>query len=177
MLFEQPQKRSMPEQMISIGPRLPRTLWPSSATVRKILIQALLQDGVLLSEERDGCARLPSPARPAHSVHIGLHVTGVMEEHTVPECLQLMTPDTKPQLSPFLDLGQHHGVQCVSMPSCGDLCDAHLSCVRGVHIDDSAHALEIDASYHSELLIGSCFPCPLPLLLLLLRFHVLPLLA
>ena len=43
--------------------------------MRKILIQTLLQDGVLLCEERDGCACLPGPACPAHSVHIGLHAT------------------------------------------------------------------------------------------------------
>ena len=53
--------------------RPPHTLYRTSATVRKILIQLLPQDGVLLSEERDGCARLPGPTCPAHSVHIGLH--------------------------------------------------------------------------------------------------------
>lgn len=75
MLCERPQKGTTPGQMISITPRLPLTLWRSSATVLKILIQTLLQDGVLLCEERDGCACLPGPACPAHSVHIGLHAT------------------------------------------------------------------------------------------------------
>ena len=75
MLGERPpQKGTMPEQVICIAtPRLVRTLWRSSTTVCKILIQPLLQDGVLLSEQRDGCACLPGPACPAHPVHIGLH--------------------------------------------------------------------------------------------------------
>ena len=62
--------------MISITTtRLPHTLRRSSATICKILIQPLLQDGVLLCEQRDGCACLPGPACPAHSVHIGLYAT------------------------------------------------------------------------------------------------------
>ena len=57
------------------------------------------------------------------------------------------------------------------------LCDTHLSCIWGIHIDDSAHALEVDASYHTKLPICLSFPRPLPLLLLLWRFDALSLLA
>lgn len=64
----------MPEKTMGVTTiRLPHTLWRSSATVREILIQLLVQESILYSEQRDGCARLPGPARPAHSVHIGLH--------------------------------------------------------------------------------------------------------